>query len=74
MAPSLPLVMFGAVSLSSGLLALLFPETAGRSLPETILEAERMGSVKPMAEPAEPAPSAHAANHEEGGSTERGRR
>ncbi|KAK3921008.1 Organic cation transporter protein [Frankliniella fusca] len=40
---SLPLTLFGVVSLSSGLLAFLFPETKGRPLPETLDEAERMG-------------------------------
>ncbi|XP_034231093.1 organic cation transporter protein-like isoform X2 [Thrips palmi] len=39
---SLPLTLFGVVSLSSGLLALLFPETRGRPLPETTEEAEKM--------------------------------
>lgn len=39
---SLPLVMFGAVSLSSGALSLLFPETKGRPLPESTEEAENM--------------------------------
>lgn len=39
---SLPLTLFGVVSLSSGLLALFFPETRGRPLPETIEEAEKM--------------------------------
>ncbi|KAE8745547.1 hypothetical protein FOCC_FOCC007736 [Frankliniella occidentalis] len=41
---SLPLTLFGVVSLSSGLLALLFPETTGRPLPETLDEAESLGA------------------------------
>ncbi|XP_052132888.1 organic cation transporter protein-like isoform X2 [Frankliniella occidentalis] len=41
---SLPLTLFGVVSLSSGLLALLFPETKGRPLPETLEEAESLGA------------------------------
>ncbi|KAJ8314567.1 hypothetical protein KUTeg_006717, partial [Tegillarca granosa] len=37
---ALPLVIFGACSVSAGLLALALPETLGRKLPDTIKEAE----------------------------------
>ncbi|KAJ1519978.1 hypothetical protein ONE63_004210 [Megalurothrips usitatus] len=39
---ALPMTLFGVVSLSSGMLALLFPETTDRPLPETIEEAENL--------------------------------
>ncbi|XP_071800669.1 organic cation transporter protein-like isoform X2 [Asterias amurensis] len=39
----LPLVLFGGPSILAGLLALLLPETKGRSLPETVEEAEQFG-------------------------------
>ena len=40
---SLPLILFGAISLFSGLLALYFPETHHTKLPDTIEEAENIG-------------------------------
>ncbi|KAE8752428.1 hypothetical protein FOCC_FOCC000900 [Frankliniella occidentalis] len=51
---SLPLTLFGVVSLSSGLLALLFPETTGRPLPETLEEAESMGADQGCCGPCRP--------------------
>lgn len=40
---SLPLLLFGSISIASGLLVLRFPETLNSSLPDTIAEAERLG-------------------------------
>ena len=40
----LPLIIYGALALSGGLLTLLLPETLGRRLPETILDGENFGS------------------------------
>jgi hypothetical protein len=40
---SLPLLLFGAMSVFSGLLALYFPETLNVKLPDTIEEAENIG-------------------------------
>jgi hypothetical protein len=43
---SLPLLLFGAMSVFSGLLALYFPETLNVKLPDTIEEAENIGKQK----------------------------
>ncbi|XP_021942801.1 organic cation transporter protein-like isoform X1 [Zootermopsis nevadensis] len=40
---SLPLLMFGVMSVFSGLLALYFPETLNVKLPDTVEEAENIG-------------------------------
>ncbi|XP_022082249.1 organic cation transporter protein-like [Acanthaster planci] len=40
---SLPYFIFGAFSISSGLLLLFLPETRGKPLPETVEDAERVG-------------------------------
>lgn len=40
---SLPFFLFGAISVASGLLILLIPETLNQKLPDTVEEAERMG-------------------------------
>lgn len=40
---SLPLIMFGAMASSSGLLALAFPETHNTKLPDTIKDALHIG-------------------------------
>jgi hypothetical protein len=40
---SLPLLLFGGMSVFSGLLALYFPETLNVKLPDTIEEAENIG-------------------------------
>jgi OCT family organic cation transporter-like MFS transporter 1 len=40
---SLPLLLFGVMSVFSGLLALYFPETLNVKLPDTIEEAENIG-------------------------------
>ncbi|XP_072019159.1 organic cation transporter protein-like [Amphiura filiformis] len=39
----LPLIIFGACSISAGLLALILPETKGKALPETLQEGELFG-------------------------------
>lgn len=41
---SLPLIMFGSMSLVSGVLAFWFPETHNVKLPDTVEEAERIGA------------------------------
>ncbi|XP_072018558.1 organic cation transporter protein-like [Amphiura filiformis] len=41
--PPLPLIIFGSSAIIAGLLALLFPETKGKTLPETIEEGEMFG-------------------------------
>jgi len=40
---ALPFFLFGAISVASGLLILLIPETLNQKLPDTVEEAERMG-------------------------------
>ncbi|XP_059480578.1 organic cation transporter protein-like [Neocloeon triangulifer] len=42
--PYLPLEIFGASALISGMLALLFPETLGKSLPDSVDEAKNLKS------------------------------
>jgi hypothetical protein len=37
------MTLFGAVALVAGFLALLFPETLGHTLPDSVLEAEQLG-------------------------------
>ena len=41
---SLPYFIFGAFSITSGMLILLLPETLGKPMPETIEDAEKIGS------------------------------
>lgn len=41
--PELPLILFGCMALSAGLLSLFFPETLGTKLPDTVWEAENIG-------------------------------
>ncbi|XP_043258725.1 solute carrier family 22 member 4-like isoform X2 [Colletes gigas] len=45
--PELPLILFGCMGLSAGLLSLIFPETLGTKLPDTVWEAENVGKVQP---------------------------
>jgi len=40
---ALPLILFGGLSLISGAMALLFPETLNTTLPDTVEEAENIG-------------------------------
>lgn len=40
---ALPLILFGGLSIISGVLALLFPETLNTTLPDTVEEAENIG-------------------------------
>jgi OCT family organic cation transporter-like MFS transporter 1 len=42
---SLPLLLFGIMSMFSGLLALYFPETLNVKLPDTVEEAENIGKL-----------------------------
>ena len=42
----LPLIIYGALALSGGLLTLLLPETLGRKLPETIQDGQNFGLKK----------------------------
>ncbi|XP_068084758.1 organic cation transporter protein isoform X2 [Anabrus simplex] len=50
---SLPLMLFGGMSLVSAVLALLLPETLGMKLPDTVEEAEKIGRkpIVPIAPP-----------------------
>ncbi|CAF0834845.1 unnamed protein product [Adineta steineri] len=41
----LPIVLYGIVSLISAILALMFPETLNKSLPQTVEDVERMGII-----------------------------
>ncbi|KYN19974.1 Solute carrier family 22 member 5, partial [Trachymyrmex cornetzi] len=41
--PSLPLILFGSMSMIAGILSLIFPETLGLKLPDTVREAEEIG-------------------------------
>ncbi|KYQ52637.1 Solute carrier family 22 member 21 [Trachymyrmex zeteki] len=41
--PSLPLILFGSMGMIAGVLSLIFPETLGTKLPDTVWEAERIG-------------------------------
>ena len=40
---SLPFFLFGGISVASGLLILLIPETLNQKLPDTVEEAENLG-------------------------------
>ncbi|KAF4523321.1 hypothetical protein B566_EDAN011800 [Ephemera danica] len=44
--PVLPMVLFGVVSLLAGFLSLLFPETRGITLPDSVEEAKALGNTK----------------------------
>ncbi|CAK9816999.1 Solute carrier family 22 member 21 [Anthophora plagiata] len=44
--PALPLILFGCMAMSAGLLSLFFPETLGTKLPDTVWEAENIGKVQ----------------------------
>jgi hypothetical protein len=41
---SLPLLLFGGISVVSGLFSLSFPETLNSKLPDTVREAENIGN------------------------------
>jgi len=41
--PSLPLILFGSMGIVAGILSLIFPETLGTKLPDTVWEAEKIG-------------------------------
>lgn len=47
---SLPLILFGLTALVGGILALILPETLGCRLPDTVEEAERIGSKEQVLE------------------------
>lgn len=44
--PSLPLILFGSMGIIAGMMSLIFPETLGTKLPDTVWEAENIGRVK----------------------------
>lgn len=44
---SLPLILFGCMGIVAGFVSLVFPETLGSKLPDTISEAENIGRDKP---------------------------
>ncbi|XP_076385126.1 solute carrier family 22 member 21 isoform X1 [Megachile rotundata] len=44
--PELPLILFGCMAMSAGLLSLFFPETLGTKLPDTVWEAENIGKTQ----------------------------
>ncbi|XP_072753354.1 organic cation transporter protein isoform X2 [Anoplolepis gracilipes] len=44
--PSLPLILFGSMGMIAGVLSLIFPETLGTKLPDTVWEAENIGGLK----------------------------
>ncbi|XP_076246545.1 solute carrier family 22 member 21 [Calliopsis andreniformis] len=54
--PELPLILFGCMGLSAGLLSLIFPETLGTKLPDTVWEAENIGKTR-IKENAQDSPS-----------------
>lgn len=41
----LPIILYGIVSLIAAVMALLFPETLNRTLPQTVEDVDRMGLV-----------------------------
>ncbi|KAL0104135.1 hypothetical protein PUN28_017089 [Cardiocondyla obscurior] len=41
--PSLPLILFGSIGMIAGVLSLIFPETLGTKLPDTVWDAENIG-------------------------------
>ncbi|XP_020284264.1 solute carrier family 22 member 5-like isoform X2 [Pseudomyrmex gracilis] len=43
--PSLPLILFGSMGVAAGVLSLIFPETLGTKLPDTVCEAENIGKM-----------------------------
>ncbi|XP_076183961.1 solute carrier family 22 member 4 isoform X3 [Ptiloglossa arizonensis] len=45
--PELPLILFGCMGLSAGVLSLIFPETLETKLPDTVWEAENIGKTRP---------------------------
>ncbi|XP_018403845.1 PREDICTED: organic cation transporter protein-like [Cyphomyrmex costatus] len=44
--PSLPFILFGTMGMLAGILSLIFPETLGTKLPDTVWEAEKIGKPK----------------------------
>ncbi|XP_035739430.1 solute carrier family 22 member 5-like isoform X1 [Vespa mandarinia] len=44
--PELPLVIFGSMAILAGVFSLIFPETLGTKLPDTVWEAENIGKTK----------------------------
>jgi len=49
--PALPLILFGSIGIVAGFLSLIFPETLGTKLPDTVWEAENIGKVQVKREP-----------------------
>ncbi len=44
--PSLPVILFGGISMLSGSMVLFLPETFNTNLPDTIAEAKNIGRTK----------------------------
>lgn len=49
--PALPLILFGTMGMVAGILSLIFPETLGTKLPDTVWEAENIGKVQLQRDP-----------------------
>lgn len=46
-----PVLVFGSMAYAAALLALLFPETANKKLPDSVKEAQRIGDIEKSEKP-----------------------